>query len=186
MEATKMAITQTYTANEVFELELDEPFELIDGELHLLPGSGSRSSRISLRIGGRIDVYLENNPIGFATGEDGEYVLSRNPDTMIAPDVGYARFDRVPNGEVPTKFCPTYLDLAVEVNSPSDRNLDASRKVQRYLDAGTSLVWLVDPKSETVVVYRKNGECAQFSRGQTLSGEDVLPGFEISVDVIFK
>jgi len=186
MEATQMAITQTYTANEVFELALDGPFELIDGELHILPGSGSRSSRISLRIGGRIDAYLENNPIGFATGEDGEYILSRNPDTMVAPDVGYARFDRVPNGEVPTKFCPTYPDLAVEVISPSDRKLDADRKVQRYLNAGTSLVWLVDPKSETVLVYRTNGSLEQFSRGQTLSGEDVLPGFEISVDAIFK
>ena len=181
-----MAITQTYTATEVFELALDEPFELIVGELHILPGSGSQSSRISLRIGGRIDLYLENNPIGFATGEDGEYILSRNPDTMVAPDIGYARFDRVPNGEVPTEFCPTYPDLAVEVNSPSDRQLDVGRKAQRYLDAGTLLVWVVDPKSKTVVVHRKNGEREQFSRGQTLSGEDVLPGFEISVDLIFR
>jgi len=181
-----MAIARTYTANEVFELALDEPYELIDGELHILPGSGGRASTIGVRIARFIGNYLADHPIGDVLGADGDFVLSRNPDTVVAPDAGFIRFNRLAGGVIPATFIPTYPDLAVEVISPTDRKLDIERKVQRYLAAGTFLVWLVDPKSETVAVYRQNGVREQFSRGQTFSGEDVLPGFEISVDAIFK
>jgi Uma2 family endonuclease len=181
-----MAMTRTYTADEVFELDIDEPFELIDGELHILPGSAGRASTIGLRIGRYLGNYLEDHPTGVVTGADGAFVLSRNPDVALAPDVGFIRYDRLANGVVPDTFIPTYPDLAVEVRSPSNRLIDDERKIQRFFTAGTSLVWLIDPKSETVTVYRRSGSVRQLSRGQVLSGEDILPGFEVLVDKIFN
>jgi Uma2 family endonuclease len=186
MEATIMAMTRTYTAEEVFELNLDEPFELIDGELHILPGSAGRASAIGLRVGRFIGNYLDDHPIGDVSGADGAFVLSRNPDVVLAPDAGFVRYDHLVGGVIPNTFIPTYPDLAVEVRSPSNRLIDDERKIQRYFTAGTSIVWLIDPKSETVTVYRRSGRVRQLSRGQILSGEDVLPGFEVLVDKIFN
>jgi Uma2 family endonuclease len=181
-----MAITRTYTADEVFELEGDDRRELIDGELFILPGSGGRASAIGLRIGRLIGNYLEDHPSGYVLGADGSFVVAHHPETMFSPDASYISFNRLPGGVLPEKFIPTWPDLAVEVLSPSDRRIDAERKTQRYLEAGTPLVWLIDPKSETVTVYRRSESVRQLSRDQTLSGEDVLPGFEVSVDKIFN
>jgi Uma2 family endonuclease len=186
MEATIMAMTRTYTADEVFDLEDDERHELIDGELFTLPGSGGRASAIGLRIGRLIGNYLEDHPSGYVLGADGSFVVTHHPETMFSPDASYITFNRLPGGVLPEKFIPTWPDLAIEVLSPSDRRIEAERKVQRYLAAGTPLVWLIDPKSETVMVYRRSGSSQQLARGQTLSGEDVLPGFEVSVDRIFN
>ena len=181
-----MAITQTYTADEVFELEDDERHELIDGELFTVPGSGGRASAIGARIARLIGNHLEDQPIGFVLGADGSFVLAHNPDTMLSPDAAYIGSNRLPGGHLPEKFIQTHPDLAVEVLSPSDRTIEADRKAQRYIAAGTSLVWLVDPKSETVTAYRQHGNPQRYSKGETLSGEDVLPGFEISIDTIFR
>lgn len=180
-----MAMTRTYSADEVFELEGDERCELIDGELFTLPGSGGRASVIGAIFVRLVGNYLAEKPIGFVLGAGGSFVLAHNPDTMLSPDAAFIGFDRLPNGRMPEKFIHATPHLAIEVRSPSDRLIDDERKAQRYLAAGTALVWLVDPKSETVTVYRSSRAPQRFAKGHTLTGEDALPGFEISVDAIF-
>jgi Uma2 family endonuclease len=186
MEATTMAMTRTYTAADVFELEDDERHELIDGELITLPGSGGRASAIGVRIARLIGNFLDDYPLGFILGADGGFVVTHSPEMILSPDAAYISADRLPGGQLPEKFIQTYPDLAVEVLSPSDRRSDAERKVQRYLAAGTPLIWLVDPKLETVAVYRQSGSVERLGKGRAVSGEDILPGFEILVDTIFK
>jgi len=181
-----MAITQTYTADEVFELALTEPFELINGELHIVPGSGHRPSVIGSLILIELGIYLKTHPIGVVSGEGGGFTISHDPDTVVFPDVGFIRTSRLVNQEVPDTFNPSFPDFAVEVNSRTDRDIDAERKVQRYLKAGTTLVWLVDPKSKTVTVYRVGDAPKRYAQGQVLSGADLFPGFEVSLDLIFQ
>lgn len=180
-----MAMTRTYTAAEVFALQDDARHELIDGELITLPGSGGRASAIGAKIARLIGNYLDDYPLGFVLGADGSFVVTQDPEIMLSPDVAYIRSDRLPGGQLPETFVQTYPDLAVEVLSPSDRRSDAERKAQRYLAAGTPLVWLVDPKPETVTVYRQLGAIERFGKGSAVSGENVLPGLELSVDAIF-
>ena len=181
-----MAVTRTYTAAEVFELQDDARHELIDGELITLPGSGGRASAIGAKIVRLIGNYLDDQPFGFVLGADGSFVVTQNPEIMLSPDAAYIRSDRLPGGQLPETFIQTFPDLAVEVLSPSDRRSDAERKVQRYLAAGTPLVWLVDPKSETVTVHRRQGASERIGTGGIVSGEDMLPGLSISVDAIFR
>jgi Uma2 family endonuclease len=63
------------------------------------------------------------------------------------------------------------------------------RKAQAYLENGTALVWLVQPKRRGVEVCRlSEGQSLQtkfVGRGDKLSGEDILPGFELKVDLLF-
>ena len=76
-------------------------------------------------------------------------------------------------------------DLAVEVISPNDLASEVNEKIDEYLSAGVSLVWVIDPDSKTVSVYRKDGSTARLRESDELSGEDVIPGFSCKVNDIF-
>ena len=68
-------------------------------------------------------------------------------------------------------------DLAIEVLSPSDRRGDVLEKVGESLDAGTRLVWVIDPEKRTAVVYRSLTDVRVIGEADALDGEDVIPGF---------
>ena len=77
-------------------------------------------------------------------------------------------------------------DLAVEVLSPSDSITKTERRMPIYLSFGSRLALLVDPKNQTVRVYRP-GESFELLRGDGfLSGNSVLPGFRVSPAKIFE
>ena len=77
------------------------------------------------------------------------------------------------------EFCET--DLAVEVVSPSDIQYRVVEKAFVYLDAGTRLVWIVEPVGKTVTVYRSKTDIKTLTINDTLSGEDVVEGFTCQV-----
>jgi Uma2 family endonuclease len=59
------------------------------------------------------------------------------------------------------------------------------RKVQEYLDAGTQLVWVVDPESQTATVFHPDGRSSFLSAEDALDGEDVLPGFRLALSEVW-
>lgn len=75
-------------------------------------------------------------------------------------------------------------DLAIEINSPSNSASDNLRKVNEYLDAGVSLVWIVDPPSRTVTVYRSRADIRILGEDADLEGGDVLPSFRTTVTAL--
>lgn len=80
------------------------------------------------------------------------------------------------------EFAP---DLAVEVRSPSDRTGAVVAKVSDWLSGGTTLVWVIDPPREQVVVYRADGTVSVLAMGDVLSGEELLPDFALSLQELF-
>ena len=109
------------------------------------------------------------------------------PRTRIrsAPDVAFVAKDRLPS-PLPKGFFVGPPDLAVEVLSPEDRPSGVKAKVRDWLDAGCRLVWLVDPRRQTVEVYQNSGEAKVLRGSDTLSGEPLLPGFSLVVAEIFR
>jgi Uma2 family endonuclease len=85
-----------------------------------------------------------------------------------------------------TGFLRLAPDLAVEVMSPEDTYTEVEEKVAEYLSAGVRLIWIVVPKTQGVVVYRPRKDAQRLSREDTLTGEDVLPGFETRVAELFE
>ena len=81
---------------------------------------------------------------------------------------------------------PLAPDLAVEVLSPSDRMADALAKIAMYLDAGVRLVWLVDPASQTVSIFRPDAIPTKLAADEILDGGEVLPDFAVAVVEIFS
>jgi Uma2 family endonuclease len=77
-------------------------------------------------------------------------------------------------------------DLAVEVRSPTDPDLNAGEKVRLYRNAGVPLLWWVYPDERMVEVYRRGTLVATLREGDVLDGEDVLTGSTLPVCEIFR
>jgi Uma2 family endonuclease len=156
--------------------------ELIEGDVvEKMPSF--TPSRIASRISYFITEYtLKHGEPGYVTGEAGGYVMSEN--NVFNPDVGYISKARLP--ELPEREAPVPPDLAVEIKSPTDSKRALRRKAERYLDSGTSLVWLVFPDEQTIEVYVPDQDVQQIGLDGTLDGRVVLPGLSLAVRQIFS
>jgi Uma2 family endonuclease len=83
-------------------------------------------------------------------------------------------------------FLPFAPDLAVEVVSPSDTFVDVESKAFSWLDAGTQLVLIVEPESETVHVYRSRTIIRVLKADESIDVADVVAGWKVDVNEIFR
>jgi hypothetical protein len=118
--------------------------------------------------------HVRANRLGHVVSEVG-FVLRRNPDTVRGPDVAFVRAGREPGGDDAQRFFAGAPDVAAEVVSPGDTAWEVAEKVEEYLAAGTSLVWVVDPKNSLVVVHTPDHVARVLRAGDTLDGGDVVP-----------
>ena len=70
--------------------------------------------------------------------------------------------------------------------SPDDRRAAVRDKIREYVTAGVRLVWLVDPETRTVLVYRGSLRGTEYDEADTLDGGDVLPEFTCQVADLFS
>ena len=151
----------------------------------MMSPAGSIHGDLALNLGARIRIYAEDHNLGRSFAAETGFLLEISPDTVRAPDVSFVRTERLPAEGLPKSYFPGAPDLAVEVVSPNDRASDVQEKVQEWLRHGTLLVWVVEPESQTVIVYRSDGSATVLQKGGELDGEDVLPGFSYSLDRLF-
>jgi Uma2 family endonuclease len=162
-------------------------YELVEGILVRMAGSGKRATRIGLRIGARLLEYVEANDLGVVTGADGVYKFP-GAQTGLLPDAGFytrARDALIPSEDEdrPIPFAP---DLAVEVASPSQGSDAMVAKAGTYLAGGTRLVWVVWPARGQVDVWRPGDvKPTSLGKGETLDGEGVVPGFGLCIVDLF-
>ena len=77
-------------------------------------------------------------------------------------------------------------DFAVEVKSPDDGYAELRDKAHFYLQHGCKLVWLVYPPKRIVEVVQPDNQIDLLVVGDILDGGDVLPGFRLSVETLFR
>jgi len=159
--------------------------ELVRGSLIEMPPAGHEHGTVAGNILGRLWSFVHQHQLGTVYAAETGFVLRRDPDTVRAPDVAFVRADRAATQTRRHGFFEGAPDLAVEVVSPSDGALDAEEKARDYLDAGTRLVWVVEPGARTVTEYRWNAPVRVLAIGDTVEGHDVLPGFAVDVTAIF-
>ncbi|MGH2561034.1 MAG: Uma2 family endonuclease [Thermomicrobiales bacterium] len=179
------ATTKLYTAEDLWQMPTDQPWELWEGELRQVPGAGVEASGLAGFIFTLLLPFVRLHKLGVLTGADGAYILSHDPYTVLIPDVAFVRWDRLPGRVRPRGYAPIPPDLAIEVRSPSDRPGEIARKLELYQRAGVPLVWWVDPVRRTVTVHRLGQSAVELHEGDELDGADVLPGFRLPVAEIF-
>lgn len=174
------------TAEELLHLREDEyQYELDEGKLVRMCPSSSTPAIVASNFGRRVSNFVSDHSLGLCAGADWGFKLASGPDIVRAPDFAFVRAERVPPGGIPRGFWPGAPDLAIEVLSPDHRYVEVARKVQQYLDAGTRLIWIVEPEDRTVAIHRPGRAMAVLGEDGTLDGEDVLPGFTLRLAEIW-
>jgi len=146
--------------------------------------AGFEHGRIVASITAPLATYVNQEKLGALTGAETGFQIGHDPDTVRAPDVAFIRAERVPPAPTPG-FFQGAPDLAVEVLSPSDLAGAFLAKVHDWLAAGCRAVWVVDPGSRTVSVYRSRDEKIVWNVSDELTGDDIVPGFILPVAQIF-
>ncbi len=162
----------------------DRTYELIDGELVEKPRPDQQHTRMVARLVFRLSVWAVSGP-GGEVGVESGFVLARNPDVVRLPDVAYIGPRRLAAASDDSGFWELSPDLAVKVVLPHESAHAIREKVRHYLDAGTSLVWLLYPNTCEVLAYAADGNAHTYCRADTLQNIDVLPGFASPVAALF-
>ncbi len=178
--------TPLATAEQLFAMPSDGlRRELVQGEIITMNPAGLAHGEPSARLAWLLGNHVYRHHLGAVVGAATGFVISRNPDTVRAPDVAFVRQQRVAVVAALQGFFPESPDLAVEVISPSDRPGEIEVKVNDWISHGTALVWLIDPRRRTVAVYRSHTDKREFGEHEFLEAPDLLPGFRLSVAEIF-
>ncbi len=150
------------------------------GELIVNPPTGGESGKRNLSISTQLGMWFEaNDTLGEAfdssTGFDLPNGANRSPD---ASWVRRERWDAL-TPEQREGFVPLCPDFVVELRSKTDSLTVLQAKMLEYMDNGSQLGWLIDPKNKRVEIYRAGQAVEVLENPDTLSGEDVLPGFTL-------
>ncbi len=164
--------------------------ELIDGRVvHYMP-TGHLPNRVAFRIARSLDDHAESTARGLVfTGTMGFAVpeLSSGRESF-SPDASYYVG---PAPEDPMRFVRGAPTFAAEVRSETDYGPAAEREIAAkrsdYFEAGTAVVWDVDPIARTIRKYRAESpaEPTSFGRGEEADAEPAVPGWRIPVDRLF-
>ncbi len=187
-----MAIKEQFISADRFQDLVDAP-EYQDRVLELVQGvivEMSKPKRIhgvvTMRLALKIANFVDARDLGEVSVGDTGFVLERSAygrDTVRGLDIAFFNSNRL-STPPDYNWYEAGPDLAVEVISPNNKTSDTHLKVMQLLSAGARLVWLVYPESRTVVARTADG-ATTLREDDTLSGGDVLPGFELRVGDIF-
>ena len=170
-------VMQPMTADELLRTPLpDKRVELVRGVLVVREPAGFRHGAVSAALARLLGDHVAGDRLGLVLAAETGFQLAKDPDTVRAPDVAFVRRERLPEPD-PVGYAAFAPDLVVEVLSPGDRAGETLTKVGDWLNAGTRLVWVVDPARRLVRVYRQDGSETVLAEGESLDGEDVVPGF---------
>jgi Uma2 family endonuclease len=172
------------TAEQLLQMPALEHCELVRGEIIKMSPTGLEHGRVANRISVRLGVFVEQHQLGIVTTAEAGFQIAHNPDSVRAPDVAFLSAARVPKNPMPG-FFDGPPDLAVEVLSPNDRAGEVLKKIQEWLQAGCRMLWLVDPITRTVSVYHDLRTAQVLTAEDTISGDDLLPGFSLPVAEFF-
>jgi len=151
-----------------------------DGIIDILPMTGGTTGRRSSELLTDLTIWNRQSRLGWVFDSSTGFRLPNG--AVRSPDVAWVRADawQALSAEQQEKFPPLCPDFVLELVSPSDAAADVAGKMQEYIANGCRLAWLVDPKTETARAFRADGSVSVAKTfDETLSGEDVLPGFEL-------
>ena len=185
MTTSTLAKPAVYTAQDLERLsDQGYHYELIQGELRSMSPTGGPHGDATSRVSFYINAVVYSDDLGMTFAAETGFLLSRDPDTIKAPDFAFVRYERLPD-PLPDGFVPLVPDLVVETRSPNDTAREVAQKAAEWLAAGVRLVWVIEPQKRTITTHRAGRDPQVFTVGDTLDGEDVLPDLSVPVESIF-
>jgi Uma2 family endonuclease len=176
----------TFTIEEFQRLPLEgRRWELLDGAVVQMEMHDAKTSVLTGRLMFLIHRHVEEQRLGKTLGPGCGFRAWPGHETVRVTDMSFTRHDRLPAERDPDDFPRWAPDLTVEVFSPFERMATVVGRIAMFLQAGTRLVWLVNPSSQTVTIFYPDAPLTNLGAADTLDGGDVLPGFNMPVAEIF-
>ena len=180
-----MSTKTLLTSEDLWRIVADgSRYELSKGELLPMTPVGVRHAAVVSNLDRLLGDFVRKNNLGLVSPEIG-FRLKQYPDTLRAPDLAFIAKQMYEKTGVPERFANFPPDLAVEVLSPEDTVSELTRKVEEYLAAGVPLVWIADPATQTVTVYRSLQDVKVLTADKELDGSPVFSGFRVKIAEIF-
>jgi Uma2 family endonuclease len=159
------------------------PLELSpNGELIIMSPVGGESGNKEADLIFHVSLWNRQTQLGLVFSSSTIFNLpgggSRSPDIAW---VAKEKWEALTPTEK-QKFPPICPDFVIELRSPSDRLKLLQEKMREYLDCGLRLGWLINPQNNTVEIYRPQQPVELLTLPVSLSGEEVLPGFNLLVE----
>ena len=159
--------------------------ELIDG-IVTEKNMGAENAAIQSRVGHYLSAVVLTANIGVVLDSETMYqCFPSRPKQIRKPDVSFVLQARLPDGRVPRGLCKFRPDLAVEVVSPNDTYEVVEEKLADYFDAGIPLIWVVTPKTRTVLVYQADGTARRLRDTDDLTADPVISGVRVRIADLF-
>ncbi|HLP89306.1 MAG TPA: Uma2 family endonuclease [Nostocaceae cyanobacterium] len=180
LQFTDDEFLQIVATNKDLRLELSA-----EGELILMPPTGGETGDRNLELEGQIWFWKRQTKLGKAFDSSTGFKLPNG--AIRSPDVSWIPIEKwnALTPEQRKKFLPIAPDFVIELLSETDDLEDLRAKMREYINNGVRLGWLINPKNQQVEIYRPHQEPEILQSPQTLSGEDVLPGFVLDLEPIF-
>lgn len=177
------------TADEFLQLHGGETcVELVRGHVVRYPMPGGPHGYITGNATAMLHHFVREHGLGRVFSND-TFTRTRVTEpagSLRGPDLAFVSYARMPKGPIPDGPLPCAPDLVVEVRSPSDRIPQLSAKASEYLDAGVTVVLVLDPETESLAVFREDELPTRMHNGDELALPDVLPGFAVQVKAFFE
>ncbi|QIZ71084.1 Uma2 family endonuclease [Oxynema aestuarii] len=152
-----------------------------NGELTIMSPTGGMTSNRNAELIYQLMAWNRSTKLGKVFDSSGGFKLPNGANR--SPDASWVRRERwnALTAEEQAKFVPLCPDMVVELRSPSDDLSKLQAKMQEYRENGAELGWLIDPERQIVEIYRPHREPEILSSPKTLSGETILPDFELDL-----
>ena len=163
----------------------DNHYELVRGDLLKMTPAKPEHGMYASRCDYAIRAFAQQHDLGEVYIGEAGFQLAPEPAAIVrCPDVAFVRKDRIPKAPTST-FWPLAPDLVVEVISDSEPAAEIESKVADYRAAGVKLIWLVYPRTQSVVEHRGD-QLRRFTKSDSLDGGEVLPGFALPLANLFR
>ncbi len=173
------------TAEQLLELSTQGRFELVAGELRNMSPAGNEHGYIASRILIRLGLHVEQNRLGRTYAAETGFRIATDPDTVRAPDAAFVSNQSLAGLVQSAGYLNLAPDLVVEVVSPHDLVSEVEQKVASWLNAGSKVVLVADPRALTIRVYRQAEPIQTLRSNDSFEGGTVVPGWKLSVREAF-
>ena len=156
-----------------------------NGDLLIMPPTGGETSNRNARIIQKLANWADEDQTGIYFDSSGGFKLPNGAER--SPDASWIPLERWQNltPQQREKFIPLCPDFVIELRSKTDSLKSLQRKMKEYINNGTKLGWLINRRQKQVEIYRQGQEVEILNHPQSLSGEDVLVGFELDLELIW-
>ena len=174
------------TVKDLQKLQVDYPdyrMELVSGEIIVMSPSGLESDEVAAEIVAQLRNWVRPRKLGRVIASSGGFRLPNADGDIRAPDASFISAEKLPR---PTEdYAELVPDLIFEVKSKSDKLSKLRQKIQDFLELGTVVGVLVDPRSRTMEVYRFMREKMVLRDGDVLEVAEILPGWKLPVTEVW-